>query len=191
MNHHNPRSHFPLTLDHALFARRYYWWNDKLDSSAGRAKVCCEGLFRKCVEGGVGFEHERMGVFDYVRFEETRTPKTEAEKDGYESDSKATVAARVRRRLGDDVVRNKLGKFESAYASDGRVPPRWTNVTTTFKGALDHLFFREGELTVTGVLELPRTLEELGGVLPTAVWPSDHLCLVAGFRFEARDGFGH
>ena len=38
-----------------------------------------------------------------------------------------------------------------------------------------------------GVLKLPKTAGECGGVLPSPLWPSDHLPLAAALKFEKQE----
>jgi CCR4-NOT transcription complex subunit 6 len=62
--------------------------------------------------------------------------------------------------------------------------PKFTNYTHNFRETIDYIFYSEDRLKVDGVLEL---LEEnsFGGVaLPSPLWSSDHIALMANFKFK-------
>ena len=65
--------------------------------------------------------------------------------------------------------------------------PVCTNISHDFKNTLDYICYSTAELEPTALLELPCTLDILGGNissgLPNAVWPSDHIALMAEFQF--------
>jgi hypothetical protein len=48
-----------------------------------------------------------------------------------------------------------------------------------FVDCLDYIFIDEDRFNVSGVVNLPATTDELGGVLPTVEEPSDHLLIGA------------
>lgn len=65
--------------------------------------------------------------------------------------------------------------------------PRYTNITTDFKAALDYICFSTPQLQTTALLELPSVHEmlkgDMNGGLPNVSWPSDHVALMAEFQF--------
>ena len=65
--------------------------------------------------------------------------------------------------------------------------PACTNISHDFKNTLDYICYSSSELKPTALLELPCTLDILGGDmsrgLPNAAWPSDHIALMAEFQF--------
>lgn len=61
--------------------------------------------------------------------------------------------------------------------------PLFTNYTRDFYGTLDYIFYTEDSLRVEGLLELlDQTTIEIG--LPSPVWSSDHIALMANFRLK-------
>ena len=67
----------------------------------------------------------------------------------------------------------------------------FTNVTSDFVGALDHIFYEHERWVVTKRLHIPKTFKELnsrgtinGHLLPSAKWPSDHLPIGAILAFK-------
>lgn len=64
--------------------------------------------------------------------------------------------------------------------------PRFTNYTQDFQGAIDYMFYTGDSLVTSAVLELPDEKDILRGTvsaLPNAEWSSDHIALMAEFRF--------
>ena len=189
---------------------QYYWWNDLPESSAGRAKATAEHLFQVCAEGGVKHDKEELGMFESPEVgggrgggEEEREEEDAASGDEKEIKSSSSIgggtltaveeAARTVKRIKQDRVLNKCGKFRSAYFCEKRKKEanRWTNVTKNFKGCLDYIFYQEGRFELAARLPIPQTSEELGSaVLPNEAWPSDHLCLVARLRIGAEADAG-
>jgi hypothetical protein len=87
--------------------------------------------------------------------------------------------------------------LESAYAFKDdkgavvgeRLP--FTNVTHSFIDTLDYIFFDKERLAVTDILEIPTSFPELnnkgiknGHLLPSDVWPSDHMAIGARLTFS-------
>ena len=162
---------------------QYYWWNEKAASSAGRAKSMCEGLFRRCVREGVKYDGEDMGMFEEVELE---PPEKEEKKRGVRGGGKDGPPP-VSEWLTDPALKNDLGAFTSVYGPD-ELP--FTNLTCSFRGTLDYIFLQSDDprISVLGVLDLPKKAEECGGVLPSALWPSDHLPLATALKFEKQEG---
>ncbi|KAK2984643.1 hypothetical protein RJ640_006626 [Escallonia rubra] len=62
--------------------------------------------------------------------------------------------------------------------------PQFTNLRAGFSGTLDYIFYTEHRLKVEGLLEL-LDYESLGGAaLPSPIWSSDHIALMASFKFK-------
>ncbi|GMN45328.1 hypothetical protein TIFTF001_014513 [Ficus carica] len=61
--------------------------------------------------------------------------------------------------------------------------PLFTNFTKNFSGTLDYIFYTENSLRVEGLLNL-LDRETLGPGLPSPVWPSDHIALMARFSLK-------
>lgn len=61
--------------------------------------------------------------------------------------------------------------------------PLFTNFTKNFSGTLDYIFYTENCLRVEGLLNL-LDRETLGPGLPSPVWPSDHIALMARFSLK-------
>ncbi|XP_020578626.1 carbon catabolite repressor protein 4 homolog 1-like [Phalaenopsis equestris] len=65
--------------------------------------------------------------------------------------------------------------------------PLYTNYTRDFIGTVDYIFYTAGSLTVESLLELldeDRLRKEIA--LPSTVWSSDHIALLAEFRWKSR-----
>lgn len=63
--------------------------------------------------------------------------------------------------------------------------PQYTNFTHAFAACLDYIFYQSDRLDVEQVVPLP-ALEELKShiAIPSVVFPSDHVALVADLRFK-------
>jgi uncharacterized protein with PIN domain len=163
-----------------------YWWCDRPGSSASRVKNQATKLLEVCMRGGVPVD-EDMAMFDYV----------DAEKVKIESPAGAEEAMLLQQRLDvlgwlqEEELTNPFGPLKSAYSrEDGEESLVFTNVTSDFLGNLDYIFFPEDRLAVKDKLYVPTTLKELnsedirnGHLLPSNVWPSDHLAVGARLSF--------
>ncbi|XP_039479143.1 2',5'-phosphodiesterase 12 [Drosophila santomea] len=72
-------------------------------------------------------------------------------------------------------------KMGSAYGA-----PEYTHYTTLFSGCLDYVFYQNDRFELLKVVPLP-TEEELkaNAAIPSAVFPSDHVALVADLKFKS------
>ncbi|XP_034677251.1 carbon catabolite repressor protein 4 homolog 1-like isoform X1 [Vitis riparia] len=61
--------------------------------------------------------------------------------------------------------------------------PVFTNLSGGNSSTLDYIFHTENDLEVEGLLELLNS-ETVGDALPSALWSSDHIALMANFRFK-------
>lgn len=70
-------------------------------------------------------------------------------------------------------------KFESAYGT-----PKFTNYTGDYKGCLDYIFYENEHLEKIRTVPLPEEAVLSRNIaLPSLYFPSDHLALVADFKF--------
>jgi len=84
-------------------------------------------------------------------------------------------------------------QFKSSYAHsgvEGTEEPPFTNVTADFVGTLDYIFYQPEYLVPVKRLYLPRSLNEIARasegsrVLPSKVWPSNHLAVGVDLAFK-------
>ncbi|XP_040162666.1 2',5'-phosphodiesterase 12 [Anopheles arabiensis] len=62
--------------------------------------------------------------------------------------------------------------------------PEYTNYTVGFKACIDYIFFMRGALNVNDVIPMPSEEElSLYQAIPSLVFPSDHIALVANFEW--------
>lgn len=61
--------------------------------------------------------------------------------------------------------------------------PVFTNLSGGNSSTLDYIFHTENNLEVEGLLELLNS-ETVGEALPSPLWSSDHIALMANFRFK-------
>lgn len=87
------------------------------------------------------------------------------------------------------------GRLRAGVDVGGSGEPRWTNAGRDFRGTLDYVLYSADALVPTALLELPGE-EGLvlgggpGGVggLPSEIWSSDHVALMAEFAYRAPAG---
>ena len=170
-----------------------YWWSDAPQSSASRVKDSAANLLRICVRGGVPTEGS-LNFFDFVDVEKERkagiAERMEAGDDAKLSGGVDEVMEWLRtEKLGHDfqlrsaytTSTNEEG--DSCDIGSGELYP-FTNVTSDFVGALDYIFFEESKFHQRGRLFIPTDFRTLnpkqlvnGHLLPSNVWPSDHLSI--------------
>ncbi|KJE94811.1 2'-phosphodiesterase [Capsaspora owczarzaki ATCC 30864] len=93
------------------------------------------------------------------------------------SSSSVNASANTARRLGVDLDH---GLHLVSVCGDAA----YTNYVGGFNACLDHIFVDSHELAVTSVLPMPSHHEvTTNRALPSVVFPSDHLALVADFRW--------
>ncbi|ORX96928.1 hypothetical protein K493DRAFT_216678 [Basidiobolus meristosporus CBS 931.73] len=74
--------------------------------------------------------------------------------------------------------------LRSAYSQIGELP--FTNFTAHFTGVIDYIWFNTGTLNVNGLLDgLDKEYVARNVGFPNAQNPSDHICLLAEFKFRA------
>lgn len=173
-----------------------YWWSDRPNSSASRIKGTTTNLFELCLQAGVPLHDENeLGFFDYVNVEAQRSK-------GWDNGRKGSEILRqdlqVLEWLKNQDLRSPFGAFASAYAyaggdeeaSDGESLP-FTNVTDDFVDVLDYIWYDPRKLKLDSLLWVPQSFVVLnesklpnGHVLPSDVFPSDHLAIGARLLFN-------
>jgi hypothetical protein len=165
-----------------------YWWSERPNSSASRVKDQTTRLFEACIRGGVPID-EDLGFFDYVDVDKVKQEGSD------DTDEEVELLLQQRLDVLDWLQQEELkapfGSMASAYADDeGKERLPWTNVTADFEGTLDFIFYKTNDLELVDTLYVPTTYEELnsvgvtnGHLLPSNVWPSDHLAIGSRFRF--------
>ena len=159
-----------------------YWWCDQPTSSASRVKNQATRLLELCLRGGVPLQGE-LHMFDFIDIEKERATKLPFELERLDCVDW----------LKEKELTNPLD-LESAYAlreeDDEDVVVgesiAFSNVTQSFVGLLDYILFDPQKLTRTGQLYVPTSFHELnskgipnGHLLPSNIWPSDHLAVGA------------
>lgn len=178
-----------------------YWWDDRPSSSASRVFEQATKLFRLCLRGGVRIKNqsssdettqkETMGAFDFVDV------KKECEYWGLNS-SGADLA--VIEWLREDKLSNPF-RLRSAYCSSGggdsaplfigeSLP--FSNVTSEFVGLLDYVFY-DIQFEQVCQLNVPTSFKDMntsevlqGHLIPSNIWPSDHLAVGAKLRLKPK-----
>jgi hypothetical protein len=171
-----------------------YWWSESPNSSASRVKDLSTQLFVQCLRGGVPIEGP-LDFFSFVNvdkerrigFEERRIAPLQSVKNGGVGGLEEVLSWLKKKALCHSF------HFRSAYEENkiGDDGPwlKFTNVTSDFVGILDYVFYDEGLLELAGRLQVPTSFRQLnyrgipgGHVLPSDIWPSDHLAVGAIFR---------
>jgi uncharacterized protein with PIN domain len=179
-----------------------YWWNELPTSSASRVKTAATRLFELCVRGGVPIcdEDDSEGLFGHVNI-----PKLQ--KLGWDDETPGSELLRQRLDIVNWLKQEHLEcpfELESAYAvkteqTDGsmqthvtggeRLP--FTNVTHQFVDTLDYIFFEKRRFVPIELFYVPTSFVELScgrksanaHLLPSDIWPSDHLAIGARLAF--------
>ena len=174
--------------------RQGYWWDDRPSSSASRVFSQATKLLRICLRGGVGLKDEAvndetvrrhmMGAFDFVDVPKERQSKEYLANDFID----LSVISWLRE--------EKLGSsfnLKSAYAigNTTRESLPFTNVTNEFVGCLDYIFFQQSGFDLIGTLNVPKSFRDLnssgnhrGHLIPSDIWPSDHIAVGARLRLK-------
>ena len=72
------------------------------------------------------------------------------------------------------------------FESSDEMIPEFTNYVNGYQGLLDYIWFQKEHLRVIRTAHCPG-IQELGGFLPSEVYPSDHLAVVADFEYTNRE----
>jgi uncharacterized protein with PIN domain len=171
--------------------RQGYWWNDLPTSSASRVFSTTTHLFERCIRAGVQVKMPDLGVFaDVVDVEKLR-------REGWDGPANELLSGEHDMCALDWLrcarLECPIQRLRSAYDDDdgGELP--FTNVTHDFCGTLDYILYEENRLNVTSKLYVPTTFAELADgfndhnahLLPSDVWPSDHLAIGARFGLSS------
>jgi uncharacterized protein with PIN domain len=174
--------------------RQGYWWCDRPTSSASRVKNAATHLFEQCLRAGVPYQGS-LGMFDFVDPEKARSQRW----DSSTHDASSIELLQQTLLAGEWLRSERLScpyEFQSAYATynpdtDTMEELPFTNVTHDFVNTLDYIFYETQKLEVTELYSIPKTFEELnpqkianGHLLPSDVWPSDHLLIGASVRIK-------
>ncbi|EED91327.1 predicted protein [Thalassiosira pseudonana CCMP1335] len=182
-----------------------YWWDDRPSSSASRVFTQATKLLRLCLRGGVKIKDENtnneakrkeaLGAFDFV--------DVERERQSNNTNNLDRTDLSVIEWLRDEKLPNPF-QLCSAYAlSDGvnakssqqqtvtRESLPFSNVTLEFVGLLDYVFFDSCQFEQVGRLKVPTSFREMnasgknkGHLIPSNIWPSDHLAVGARLRLK-------
>jgi hypothetical protein len=172
-----------------------YWWSESPTSSASRVKDLSTQLFVQCLRGGVPIEGP-LDFFSFVDVEKERNIGVEERNKLPPTILDIGGMDEVISWLKDKALGHSF-HFRSAYETltgdDSQQLVNFTNVTFGFVGTLDYIFYDTDILEVTGRLKVPLSFRDLnpngisrGHILPSNVWPSDHLAVGAKFRFKTR-----
>ena len=165
-----------------------YWWDERPTSSASRVKNQATKLLEVCIRGNVPVADD-MAMFDYVDVQAVQ------QQEGGEECVLLEQRLDVLGWLQEESLQNPLGSLTSAYTDErGDETISFTNVTADFLGQLDYIMYPKDQLQVHERLYVPKSLKELnsedirnGHLLPSNVWPSDHLAVGARLSFVNQD----
>jgi uncharacterized protein with PIN domain len=181
-----------------------YWWCDLPTSSASRVKNAATRLLELCIRAGIPLVDENdLGMFGHISVEELR-------KEGWDHNTYNDGSELLRQKLcvidwlknehlecPFDLVSVYATKEKDADCGEpilgGEVLP-FTNVTSSFVDTLDYIFFDKKHAVLTERLYVPTSFAELnpqgignGHLLPSNVWPSDHLAIGARLSFSSSE----
>ncbi|GKY95503.1 hypothetical protein MPSEU_000512000 [Mayamaea pseudoterrestris] len=171
--------------------RQGYWWCDQPTSSASRVKSAASNMFQLCLRAGVPCADD-LGMFDFVNVKAERVQ-------GWDASRPASEVLEQQLMVVDWLKDERLAcpiQLTSAYSQHDKSSKNgltesipFTNVTDTFVNVLDYIFYN-ASLTVVEKLSIPTSFAELnsnsipqGHLLPSDIWPSDHLAIGARFVF--------
>ena len=174
-----------------------YWWNDRPTSSASRVKTAATRLLELCVRAGVPIRDDDNddGMFQHVNYQQLR-------EEGWDYTTPGSELLLQKLDVIEWLKRDELKcpfPLESAYLDKSsenqefRELLPFTNVTHHFVDTLDYILFDKRFFYPIERLEVPCTFEELSDgrthienshLLPSDVWPSDHLAIAARFAFH-------
>jgi hypothetical protein len=169
-----------------------YWWDDRPSSSASRVFSQATNLLRLCLRGGVNLKdeavneetkrREMLGAFDFVDVAMERQSEECLANDFDE----LSVISWLR-----EEKMSSAFNLKSAYALGNTTMESlpFTNVTNDFVGCLDYVFFQQSDLDLKCTLNVPTSFKDLnsdscrqGHLIPSDIWPSDHIAVGARFR---------
>lgn len=176
-----------------------YWWDERPSSSASRSFNQATKLLRICLRGGVALKDETatdkknrlrqdlMGAFEFVDVSKEREAQDLLT-------SETNELAVVKWLNADKLSRPFKLRSVMALGDSARESQPFTNVTKEFAGTLDYIFFAEKQFEQLRKLTLPTSFREmnptgvrLGHLIPSDIWPSDHIAVGARLRLKQKD----
>jgi hypothetical protein len=163
-----------------------YWWSDRPNSSASRVMNAAAHLFSLALRAGVPCEGD-LGIFDFIN------PVEEKKK----GSTAALTFPRVEafEWLKCSSLKSKFNLRSAYYCTDDGTTSEslpFTNVTRDFVNTLDYIFYEPSKCTQIGRLNVPTTFNKMnykgipnGHLLPSNIWPSDHLAIGSTFLFKS------
>ena len=173
-----------------------YWWDERPASSASRSFNQATKLLRLCLRGGVALKDETateknnrlrqdlMGAFEFVNISKEREAQDRLTSETHE--------LAVIEWLNEEELSSPF-KLKSAMALCGTAKESlpFTNVTKEFVGTLDYIFFSEQRFEQLCKLTLPTSFKKMnptgirqGHLIPSDIWPSDHIAVGARLRLK-------
>ena len=162
-----------------------YWWCDQPTSSASRVKNAAINMFELCLRAGVPCSDD-LGMFDCVDVNATREQGWDMHRAGSEIlQQKLQVVEWLKdQRLACPFqLTSAYRRLEEPVGATINECIPFTNVTDTFVNVLDYIFYNDA-IKITHRLSLPTSFKALnplqvpqGYLLPSDVWPSDHLAI--------------
>ncbi len=169
-----------------------YWWCDIPTSSASRVKTTATRLLEICLRAGVPYTGS-LGIFDNVSAEQVDSDGGYVTETNLESRLMAIEWLKCEKTECPFRLESAYAKRDSNTNSIGELLP-FTNVTDDFVDTLDYIFFDAKKMELTHRLYVPQSLNDLnsssiarGHLLPSSLWPSDHLAV--GSRFVLNNCF--
>ena len=177
-----------------------YWWNDRPTSSASRVKTAATRLLELCVRAGVPIcdDDDDGGMFQHVNYSQLR-------QEGWDYTTPGSELLQQKLDVIEWLKRDQLKSpfpLESAYLDKNNGSKSFqetlpfTNVTHHFVDTLDYIFFDKTHLYAIERLQVPTSFDDLSDgrthienahLLPSDVWPSDHLAIAARLAFRRND----
>jgi len=168
-----------VTIFACDFCLQCCWWSDKPNSGRSRFKAAATQLFIVALRAGVPYE-EPLGFFDYVNVEKERMAGGLHEFPTFDA----------LEWLNNSKLSHPL-QLHSSYADEVDEDVEdlpFTNVTSSFVGCLDYIFYEPQHMQLVERLDVPRSFAQIntslipeGHLIPSDVWPSDHLAIGSGF----------
>jgi uncharacterized protein with PIN domain len=163
-----------------------YWWYDIPTSSASRVKTTATRLLEICLRAGVPYAGS-LGIFDQLSAEKLLTEGWDVPESNLEPRLKVIEWLKCENTECPFRLESAYAKRDSNASLLGELLP-FTNVTDDFVDTLDYIFFDARKMELTHRLYVPQSLNNLnsssiarGHLLPSSLWPSDHLAV--GSRF--------
>ena len=178
-----------------------YWWDDAPSSSASRVFTQATKLFKLCLNGGVRVkgegttdEKERKVIMGAFAFVDVAKERQQTKSTANETNELAVIEW-----LREEKLSNPF-KLQSVYAAENDTTKSslpFTNVTKEFVGCLDYVFFEKSHIDEVCKLRVPTSFREMNGsgsneghLIPSDIWPSDHIAVGARLRLKSNNNNG-